>query len=379
MSQLIVKPVETRDERRRFLEFPWTLYQGDAHWVPPLRRNQKEMVGFVRHPFHERNRVRAFLATRDGRPCGRIGAIINPDHVTRYQEPVGFFGFLETIDDAEVAGRLLDAARAWLSSEGLPIMRGPVNPSLNYECGLLVEGFDSPPTFMMTYNKPYYERLLVDYGVEVAQNLYSFEGHVDMLDNLDQKLHFVIGEATRRFKIHLRQIDKRRFHEEVLMFLDIYNQSLGGTWGFTPLSQGEARNMAKSLRYLIVPELTAVAEVDGKPIAAVFGLLDYNPRIKEIDGRLFPFGFLKLLWNRKGIRRVRLLSTNVLPEYQRWGVGLVAMSRLVPDVVKWGIKEAEFSWVLESNHLSFNTLKRGGARIAKKYRIYDIGRPKSGG
>jgi hypothetical protein len=133
--------------------------------------------------------------------------------------------------------------------------------------------------------------------------------------------------------------------------------------------------MSRALKHLIVPELTAVAEVDGRPIAAVFGLLDYNPRIKQIDGRLFPFGFFRLLWNRRGIKRVRMLSTNVVPEYQRWGVGLVAMARLLPDALKWGIEWAEFSWVLESNHLSFKTLKRGGARLTKTYRIYDYDGP----
>ncbi len=373
MDQLTVKPVETRRERRQFLELPWQMYRGDPNWVPPLRSNQKEMVGYAPHPFYLQNEVQTFLATQGGRACGRIAAIVNREHVRRYQEPVGFFGFFEASEDPEVAARLFDAARAWLQTKNLPIMRGPVNPSLNYECGLLVDGFDSPPTFMMTYNKPYYDQLIRDYGFRVAQNLYSFEGHVDMLESLDKKLDFVIAEATRRFNISLRRINTRRFHDEVRMFLDIYNQSLGGTWGFTPLSPAEAEHMTKVLRYLIVPELTAVAEVDGKPIAAVFGLLDYNPRIKAIDGRLFPFGFLRLLWNRRGMRRVRLLSTNVLPEYQRWGVGLVTMSRLVPDVIAWGIQEAEFSWVLESNHLSFKTLKRGGAKIAKKYCIYDVG------
>jgi hypothetical protein len=225
---------------------------------------------------------------------------------------------------------------------------------------------------MMTYNKPYYERLILDYGFQLAQNLYAFEGHVDMLANLDVKLDFVINEATRRFNITLRQLDTSRFGQEVRMFLDIYNRSLGGTWGFTPLSEAEVDYMSRALRRLIVPELTAVAEVDGRPIAAVFGLLDYNPRIKKIDGKLFPFGFLRLLYNRRAIKRVRLLSTNVLPEYQRWGVGLVAMARLVPDVLQWGIQEAEFSWVLESNHLSYKTLKRGGAKQTKTYRIYDL-------
>jgi GNAT superfamily N-acetyltransferase len=329
------------------------------------------MTGLARHPFYANNRAKQFLALRNGRPVGRIVAIINYEHIRRYQEPLGFFGFLESEEDPQIVARLMDAARAWLAEHGIERIRGPVNPSLNYECGLLVEGFDSPPTFMMTYNKPYYEKYLLDYGFEVAQNLYAFEGHVDMLQSIDRKLDFVISEATRRFHIKLRRLDRRRFGDEVRMFLDIYNKSLGGTWGFTPLSQAEADAMVKVLRFLIVPELTAVAEVEGKPIAAVFGLLDYNPRIKKINGKLFPFGFLRLLWNRRAIKRVRLLSTNVLPEYQRWGVGLVAMSRLLPDVLEWGIQEAEFSWVLESNHLSFKTLKRGGARISKKYRIYD--------
>jgi GNAT superfamily N-acetyltransferase len=182
---------------------------------------------------------------------------------------------------------------------------------------------------------------------------------------------FVIEEAKKRFNIRLRPINKKRFTQEVQMFLDIYNKSLVGTWGFTPLSDAEIRALSTALRFLIVPEMTSVAEVDGEPIGAVFGLLDYNPRIKAIDGKLFPFGFLRLLRNKKAIKRVRLVSTNVLPQYQRWGVGLVLMSRLVPEIFKWGIEIAEFSWVLESNHLSRATLQRGGAKIDKMYRLYD--------
>ncbi len=372
MAEVVVKKVETRRERKAFLQLPWTLYQGDPNWIPPLRRQQAELVGFRPHPFHIRNRVQTFLAMRDGQPVGRIAAIVNSEHVRRYQEPRGFFGFFECIDDSEVARGLFDAARAWLAENDLTLLRGPTNPNLNYECGLLVEGFDTPPTFMMTYNPPYYERLLLDYGFQVAQNLYAFDGHVDMLQSLDKKLEFVIVEAQRRFNLELRRLDPRRFNEDVRTFLDIYNRSLVGTWGFTPLSPEEVDAMARDLRWLIVPELTSVVEVDGKAIGAVFGLLDYNPRIRSIDGRLFPFGFLRLLRNRKQIKRIRVLSTNVLPEYQRWGVGLVAVSRLLPDALEWGIEEAEFSWVLESNHLSYKTLKRGGARQSKTYRIYDF-------
>ena len=135
----------------------------------------------------------------------------------------------------------------------------------------------------------------------------------------------------------------------------------------------EIDHLGKDLKNLIVPELTSVAEVDGQPVGAAFSILDYNPRIKAIDGKLFPFGFVRLLWNRRAIKHMRIISTNVVPEYQRWGLGLVILARLVPDILKWGIEEVEFSWVLESNRLSYGTLKRGGAKITKAYRIYDYG------
>src|SRR6185503_7266161 len=142
----------------------------------------------------------------------------------------------------------------------------------------------------------------------------------------------------------LRRMERKRFNQEVRLFLDIYNQSMAGTWGFVPLSEGEIEHMVASLKHLIVPEMTTIAEIDGRAVGAQFGLLDYNPRIKQIDGKLFPFGFLRLLWNKKAIKRVRLVSTNVIPEYQKWGLGLLIASRIVPDAKAWGIQEAEFSW-----------------------------------
>jgi GNAT superfamily N-acetyltransferase len=371
MVETVIQAVNTRTERKAAFNLPWKLYHNDPNWIPPLRQNQLELMGFRKHPFYDRNEVQVFLATQNGKAVGRIAAITNLEHNRRYNDKIGFMGFFESIDEPDVANGLFDAAAAWLKERGLDTVRGPVNPSLNHEVGLLTDGFDTPPTFMMTYNHPYYPALFEQAGFVKAQDLFSFDGHVDMLETLDTKLDFVIREATRRFNIEMRPLSRSRFDEDVRLFLSIYNQSLGGTWGFTPLSEAEIDHVSKSLKHLIVPELTAICEVDGKPIAAVFGLLDYNPRIKLINGRLFPFGFFRLLFNRKAIKRIRLLSTNVIPEYQRWGVGLVALSRLVPDILKWGIQEAEFSWVLESNHLSYKTLKRGGAILSKSYRIYD--------
>ena len=371
VADIVIKPVETWREKKKFLNLPWELYQGDPNWIPPLRQNQKELVGYARHPFYAKNRVQTFLAFKGWQPVGRIAAIVNYAHNERYKEDRGFFGFFESIDDERVATGLFDAARDWLQAQGMTKMRGPVNPSLNYECGTLVDGFYEPATFMMTYNHPWHDRLIQNAGFIKSQDMYAFWGHIEMLRGLDAKVQFICDECIKRFDIHLRPLNRKRFMPEVRMFLDIYNQSLAGTWGFTPLSDGEIEHAAQALRYLIIPEMTTVAEIEGRPIAAAFGLLDYNPRIKRISGKLFPFGFLYLLWNRKQIKRVRLVSTNVLPEFQRWGVGLAVMSRLVPGALEWGIEEGEFSWVLESNHLSYKTLKRGGAKLTKTYRIYD--------
>jgi hypothetical protein len=265
--------------------------------------------------------------------------------------------------------------RDWLAKRGITDVRGPMNPSMNYECGLLIEGFDTPPFFMMTHNPPYYQRLIEGCGFGKVEDMFAFYGRVEKLGTLDKKLEFIKEECNRRFDIKLRRMDPKHFDRDVRLFLNIYNSALVGTWGFVPMSEAEVNHMAATLKYLIAPEMTTIAEIGGQAVGAQFGLLDYNPRIKQIDGRLFPFGFIRLLWNKKAIKRVRLVSTNVIPEYQRWGLGLVIASRIVPDAREWGIQEAEFSWVLESNKLSYGTLKRGGADITKRYRIFDYPAP----
>jgi hypothetical protein len=373
MANLVVKPVQSRAQKRQFLQLPWRLHRDDPNWIPPLRSLQKQLVGFKRHPFYDNAQSQAFLALRDGAPSGRILAIVNHAHNRRYNERRGFFGFFESIDDQQVASGLFDAARSWLAEKGIVTLRGPTNPSLNYECGMLIDGFDSPPTIMMPYNPPYYPPLLESYGFRKTQDLYAFWGNVGMLGTLDEKLVSIANEVKRRFSFEFRQLDRKRFAADVRMFLDIYNQSLPGTWGFVPLSESEVDHQGKALRWLIVPELTAAAEQNGRPAGVVFGLPDYNPRIKEIDGRLFPFGFLRLLRKRHELPRVRLVGTYVLPAYQRWGLVLLLFDYMLPHGLKYGMKEVEFSWVLESNHLSRASLERGGAKRTKSYRIYDYG------
>ncbi|MCE5302210.1 MAG: hypothetical protein LLF97_03755 [Planctomycetaceae bacterium] len=371
MSNLLIERVTTRRQKKLFLEYPWTLYRNDPNWIPPLRGDQKCLVGYKPHPFYARNRVQTFLATRDGEPCGRIAAILNQGHNLRYNEKRGFWGFFDCNDDQEAATGLFDAVRDWFAEQGIHKLRGPTNPSLNYALGLLIEGFDTPPTFMMTYNPPYYARLVENYGFRKTQDLVAFWGHIDMLPKIGEKLRPVAMQIMERYNVRLRPLDKKHFREDVELFLSLYNRSLSNTWGFVPMSPDEVRHMANDLKYVIVPEMAIAAEMDGRVVGASFGLPDYNPRIRDIDGRLFPFGFIHMLRNRRAIKRIRLISTNVLPEYQRMGIGMILMHGFVPQAIQWGLEEAEFSWVLESNSLSYGALKKGGAKITKTYRVYD--------
>ena len=371
-SRTTVFPVSTASQQRAFIDFVWTHYKGDENWVPPLRASIKQLLNYKKHPFYDNAEIQTFLAMSDGQVVGRIAAIVDGWHNEYHNEKRGMFGFFECIEDQEIADQLFSAVREWLADRDIVKMRGPANPSQNYEWGLLVEGFDMPPTFLMTYNKPYYGSLIENCGFQKSQDMYTFCGHLEMLKSLDPKLDFIAEEAQRRFNFKLRNLSRKNFEKDVESFLGIYNAALPGQWGFTPMSDGELSASARGLKRLIIPELTAIAEVDDRPVGAVFGLLDYNPLIKEIDGRLFPFGFLKILLKRKQMTRIRLVSTNVLPEYQMWGLGLVLLTFLVPYGLDYGVlRTAEFSWVLESNKLSRGTLERGGALREKTHRIYD--------
>ena len=375
MSSLVVKPVGSRSEQKQFIRLPWKLYQDDPNWIPPLLMDHRRLLGYKHHPFYDRAQIQTFLAMRGGEVCGRVAAIINPMHNERADEKRGFFGFFESIEDQDVASGLFDAARDWLFERGMTSLRGPTNPSLNYECGLLVDGYHSPPCFMMTYNKPYYGKLIEGWGFKKTADLYAFWGHIDMVAKLDKKLWFIGNEAKERFKVTTRAMDAKHFRSEVEMFLRVYNAAMAGTWGFVPLSPAEIKVLAGGLKHLIAPELAIIAEIDGEPVGACLGLLDYNPRIKQIGGRLFPFGFVQLIRNKRAIKKLRVLSTNVIPEYQRWGLGIVLLGGLIEPMIKWGLQEVEFSWVHESNTLSRVSLEKGGAKLDKTYRMFDYDPP----
>ncbi|MDR3183533.1 MAG: hypothetical protein LBT89_11575 [Planctomycetaceae bacterium] len=367
--------VITWSQQKAFLNFPWSVYRNDPNWVPQMRIEQSGLAGFRffghKDPFYERNECQAFIAVDGKRVLGRICAIWNRGHIDRYNDGTGFIGFFDCIEDKDAAGALFAESADWLKQRGCTVMRGPVNPSLNHTVGLLIDGFDSPPMFMMTYNSPYYEKLFEDNGFAKTQDLYAYWGEIGMLPKINEKLQPICDRLRERTGAVIRPVDTKHFQRDVERFLYIYNRSLTNTWGFVPMSEKEIKEMAFFLKYLIVPQLTTAVELDGKMVGASFALPDFNQRIKEIGGRLSLRNIYKLLRRKEEIKSIRVISTNVLPEYQMQGLGLLLLNGLVPKVMESGITNAEFSWVLESNSFSRGSLEKGGAVRTKTYRIYD--------
>lgn len=371
MSRVLVRPVVTRREKKDFLNLPWKLYRDDPFWVPPIRIDQLELVGYRPHPFYRRNEIQTFVAYCGREVCGRIAAIHNRLHNEHHREERGFWGFFECVEDQAVASALFEAVRQWFRQRHIEQLRGPTNPALHYGLGLLVEGFDSPPSFLLSYNPPYYQRLVEGCGFRKVQDLFAFYGHRDQLPAVTAKLGPVADQIIERYHVRLRTLDRSRFREDVEAFVSIYNRALPDHWGFVPITPEEIHHIAKGLRWLIVPELAVGAEIDGRLVGVALALPDYNPRIRQIDGRLFPFGFLRLLSNKQAIKKLRVMAVYVVPEYRLHGLGMVLLRALVPKALDWGTQEAEFSWVAESNRLSRGALEKGGARRIKTYRVYD--------
>ncbi|MDR2344930.1 MAG: GNAT family N-acetyltransferase [Planctomycetaceae bacterium] len=362
-------------QQKRFLDLPSLIYEGDPFWVPQLRIEQSGLVGFSffghRDPFYIKNSCQAFIAVDGNRTVGRICAILNRGHLERYNDGVGFFGFFECIDSIETAKLLFDTASNWLKKYECKIIRGPINPSLNHTLGLLIDGFNKPPAFMMTYNPQYYENLIEQNGFTKIQDLYAYWGAVSMLPKVNEKLQPICDQIKERTGAKVRAVDTKNFQKDVEQFLTIYNKSLTNTWGFVPMDEVEIKEMAFFLKRLMIPELTTAIELDGEMVGASFALPDYNPRIKAIKGKLFPFGIFKLMRKKEDIKSIRVISTNVLPAFQMMGLGMVLLNAMVPKILENKITDAEFSWVLESNTFSRGSLEKGGAIRTKTYRVYD--------
>lgn len=369
-------PVRTSRDRRQFLELPYQLYRGDAHWIAPLRMAQKDILNTKRHPFYKTSDVEMFLARRDGRVVGRIMAILNRAHNEFHNERAGFFGFFEVENDKQAAAALLDGARDWVRERGATVVRGPVNPSTNYECALLVEGFDLDPMVMMTYNPPYYAELLEAYGMKKAMDLYAYDIGVDYF-NHSNKLRRVAERLRKKSNIIVRTVNMKDFRNEVGIIRQVYNDAWSRNWGFVPMSEEEFDHLAKDLKQIVDPRVVLIAEqvIDGSTPRAVGFLLavpDLNRALRKINGRLLPLGLLKLLWHSRKISSIRIITMGGILEFQNLGLGSIFLDEIYRRGPAAGFPTGEMSWVLENNLMMNRAAELIGGRRTKTYRIYEM-------
>jgi len=353
----------------RFIEFPYGLYRADPYWVPPLRIAQKELLDPKRHPFHRHAQVQPFLARRDGRVVGRIAAILDPNHNRFHQEEAGFFGFFECVDDQDTASALLGAARDWLRERGAKVIRGPMNPSTNYECGMLVEGFDSSPLVMMPYNPRYYPELIERAGLRKAADLYAYDLPTSQM-RLD-KVGRVAKLAAGHNQVAIRSIRMKDFAREVEAVWEVYNSAWSRNWGFVPMTREEFQFMAKDMKTILDPELILLGEVEGRVVGIALALPDINQALRHAGGRLLPLGLLKILYHKRSIRDLRVLVLGVREEYRTAGVAAAFYAELLGRACRLGYKGAECSWVLEDNVLMRRSIEAFGGKRYKTYRIYE--------
>ncbi len=367
-----VRRVENDQDKMRFIKLPWEIYRDDPNWVPPLIFDVRNNLNPQKNPFFKHSEIEFFLAEKDGKLAGRIAAIKNDNHNNFYKDKAGFFGFFETIDDEDVSDMLLDAACGWCKNKGFDIILGPVNPSTNDECGLLVDGFDSSPVFLMTYNPKHYIKKIEDFGFEKAKDLYAYdiESQVINDEKVMAKLERMADLMAKRSGVTLRKVNMKDLMNEVRKIEEVYNSAWEDNWGFVPLTTDEFDYMAASLKAVVNPDLVMFAEIDGKPVGFSLSLPDFNQVLKKMNGRLLPFGIFKLLTGKKKINNLRVIIMGVKPEYQKKGIDSLFYLETIKAGNRGGYRGAEISWVLEDNMPMRMTAEKLGAKIYKTYRIY---------
>jgi len=364
-----IVPVSNGRGLDRFIAFPYDHYRHDPLWVPQLRRDLRTLLTPGKNPFWEHAEAQYWTARRsDGRTVGRIGAIKNDMHNKEHQDRVGFYGFFESIDDESVASALFDTAAGWLRAKGFDTMRGPMSPSVNDECGLLIKNNGTPPSLMMPYNFSYYERLHERYGFAKAKDLLAYDGGgaqtPERLVRLGQR-------ALKRSGITVRTLNKKRFDAEVELIKKLYNSAWEKNWGFVPLTEAEIDHLAKQLKPILVPDLVIFAERGPEVVGFAVGLPDFNlALLHNRSGRMFP-GILKVLWHARKIQRARILLLGVIPEFRGRGIDAMLYHFIWQNSVAHGMPSGEAGWILEDNELMKKAALELGFRVTKTFRIYD--------
>ncbi|MHB8902514.1 MAG: hypothetical protein ACYC6Y_27450, partial [Thermoguttaceae bacterium] len=369
-----IRQVTTRRLLDAFVRFPWEIYAQDAVWVPPLIHDVKEFLNPRKHPFFQHGEAAKFLAFRQGEPVGRILVSDDPLRVAEMGENRGCFGMFESVDSVAVARSLLDTAAEWLRGRGRSGMLGPIDYSNNYPCGLLIDGFDTPPRYMMNHHPPYYGGLMTSCGLEKSTDLYAwwFDDAYDILG----KWRRLAERAARRDAVTIRTFRRNDFQNEVRRCQQVYHGAQKDSWQYTRLTEAEFQYMARRMAQFGISDQVLLAEVEGKPVGFSITLPDINEAIKPLNGRLtrlgLPVGLARLASGLRRIKTARMLVLCVLDGYRHRGIGeLLVLNTLEYGKHTIGYTGAELGWTVEGNDAIDRVIERVGGTRYKTYRVYE--------
>ncbi len=366
-----IRVVSNRRDLREFINFPYRLYRDDPVWVPPLRSEQKAQFNPDKNPMLNHCETQLFLLMDRSEVIGRCSAFIDHLAVDYWGEPIGLFGSFECVDDIAGANLLLNNAREWLIAKNMKFMRGPWSFA-SQEWGLEIEGGSRPPVILAPHNPHYYANFFESFGLEKAIDLFAYLADRAEGYQLPERYLTLTEKIQARYEVTVRSVDLNNLDQEVMKIVDLSNRSISDNWGYYPVTQDEARAMARDLRQIVNPEVILIAEDrEGKPIGFAISLPDINTLLREMRGRLLPFGWLKLLLGLKRIRQYRMWGLGVVPEYQG-----KAIDTLLYKATYMALNESnnclEINYVLENNHRMNNALLKLGVKPIRRYRVYEM-------
>jgi hypothetical protein len=367
-----IRPVSNRKQLDEFIAVPWSVYQDDPNWVPPLLFEQRQRLT-PKNPFFQHARWQAWTAWSGDRSVGRISAQIDRLFLEQHAASTGYFGMLEAEDSPELVAALLATAESWLREQGMQQVRGPFNLSVNEECGVLVDGFDTPPYIMMGHARPYYGRHIEAAGYHAARDLLAY--HIPPDYDPPAVMTHLVERAGRNAII--RPLRSKQLQQELEILRDIFNDAWADNWGFTPFTKAEFADIGQMLTLLVDDDFVQIAEIDGRPVAMIVALPNINEAIRDLNGRLLPTGWLKLLWRLKigypKTARVPLMGVRKEYQHTRQGAALAFMiiDAVRQNLIRRKIHTVEMSWILEDNSGMRNIIETIGGTIYKRYRVYE--------
>jgi GNAT superfamily N-acetyltransferase len=374
-SDLTIHPVRTKKDKKSFVDLAWEIYKDDPAWVPPLKDEVHGLITPGKNPWFEHAKAEFWLAERGGKVVGRISAQVDELVQEHMGKGIGNWGFLDAFDE-ETGRRLIETAEEWLRKQGMTQALGPISLSIWDEPGLEIEGFDEDPTAMMGQHRPEYLGWIERAGYQKAKDLLTYE--VDIAHWDDPKINRLIAAGERNPHIRIRMVDKSKFDEEARIILNILNDAWSNNWGYVPLTEAEIAYAGKKLKPIIYNELVRVAELDGEPVAFMITIPDINELTKDLNGELFPFNFIKLLWRlrRPRTRRARVPLMGVARKLHQSRLASMLAFMLIEFtrrdcVAKFGINVGEFGWILEDNKGMLAIAQLPGAAVNHRYRIYE--------